>query len=252
MLKFDRASAIITRLGMIGDSMCKKFEVLGVQLDGYTAKEAMQEAIRYMETEPISTIEILAGPSVIELMETGDLREKLAQMDLLVVGDRTLLELSGLEERGLLREAETNLFVKMFLRYLKKDHRKVFLLSSNEERQKSLREYLERYYSGIEISGAEIVEDRPGVNDMIVNKINGAEIDCIISVLPSPLQEDFIGENKPVLDARIWMGLGEGMKSSWQKNNKKTLLQNFLVKFKLKSEMKKKEKEEQEQFGEKQ
>lgn len=252
MLKFDRASAIITRLGMIGDSMCKKFEVLGVQLDGYTAKEAMQEAIRYMETEPISTIEILAGPSVIELMETGELREKLAQMDLLVVGDRTLLELSGLEERGLLREAETNLFVKMFLRYLKKDHRKVFLLSSNEERQKSLREYLERYYSGIEISGAEIVEDRPGVNDMIVNKINGAEIDCIISVLPSPLQEDFIGENKPVLDARIWMGLGEGMKSSWQKNNKKTRLQNFLVKFKLKSEMKKKEKEEQEQFGEKQ
>ena len=90
------------------------------------------------------------------------------------------------------------------------------------------------------------------VNDMIVNKINGAEIDCIISVLPSPLQEDFIGENKPVLDARIWMGLGEGMKSSWQKNNKKTRLQNFLVKFKLKSEMKKKEKEEQEQFGEKQ
>ena len=252
MLKLDRASAIITRLGMIGDSMCKKFEVLGVQLDGYTAKEAMQEAIRYMETEPISTIEILAGPSVIELMETGDLREKLAQMDLLVVGDRTLLELSGLEERGLLREAETNLFVKMFLRYLKKDHRKVFLLSSNEERQKSLREYLERYYSGIEISGAEIVEDRPGVNDMIVNKINGAEIDCIISVLPSPLQEDFIGENKPVLDARIWMGLGEGMKSSWQKNYKKTRLQNFLVKFKLKSEMKKKEKEEQEQFGEKQ
>lgn len=84
---------------MIGDSMCEKFEVLGVQLDGYTAKEAMQEAIRYMETEPISTIEILAGSSVIELTETGDLREKIAQMDLLVVGDRTLLELSGVEDR---------------------------------------------------------------------------------------------------------------------------------------------------------
>ena len=252
MLKFGWGSAIIARLGMIGDSMCKKFEVLGVQLDGYTAKEAMQEAIRYMETEPISTIEILAGPSVIELTETGDLREKLAQMDLLVVGDRTLLELSGVEDRTLLREAETNLFVKMFLRYLKKDRRKVFLLSPNEERQESLREYLERYYSGIEISGAGIVEDRPGVNDMIVNKINGTEIDCIISVLPSPLQEDFIGENKPVLDARIWMGLGEGIKSSRQKNNKKTRLQNFLVKFKLKSEMKKKEKEQQEQSGEKQ
>ena len=76
-MKFGWGSAIIARLGMIGDSMCEKFEVLGVQLDGYTAKEAMQEAIRYMETEPISTIEILAGTSVIELTETGDLREKI-------------------------------------------------------------------------------------------------------------------------------------------------------------------------------
>ena len=49
-------SAIIARLGIIGDGMCEKIEVLGLQLDGFTAKEAMQEAIRYMETEPISTI----------------------------------------------------------------------------------------------------------------------------------------------------------------------------------------------------
>lgn len=139
MLKFGWGSAIIARLGMIGDSMCEKFEVLGVQLDGYTAKEAMQEAIRYMETEPISTIEILAGSSVIELTETGDLREKIAQMDLLVVGDRTLLELSGVEDRTLLREAETNLFVKMFLRYLKKDRRKVFLLAPGDDKQEILR-----------------------------------------------------------------------------------------------------------------
>ncbi len=252
MLKFSWGSAIIARLGMIGDSMCEKFEVLGVQLDGYTAKEAMQEAIRYMETEPISTIEILAGSSVIELTETGDLREKIAQMDLLVVGDRTLLELSGVEDRTLLREAETNLFVKMFLRYLKKDRRKVFLLAPGDDKQEILREYLERYYSGIEISGAEIVEDRPGVSDMIVNKINGAEIDCIISVLPSPLQEDFIGENKSVLDARIWVGLGEVIKNIQQKNNKKSRLQDFFVKFKLKSEIKRKEKEQQGQSGSKQ
>lgn len=249
MLKFDRASAIITRLGMIGDSMCKKFEVLGVQLDGYTAKEAMQEAIRYMETEPISTIEILAGTSVSELIETGEFREKLEKMDLLVVGDRTLLELSGIDDKSLLREAETNLFVKMFLRYLKKGRRKVFLLAPDEEQKEKFQSYLERYYSEIEISGSEIVEDRPGMNDMIVNKINGAETECVLSVLPSPLQENFIGENKPVLDARIWLGLGESIKNSHRKRNKKAKLQNFFIKFLLKSEIKKQEKEQQGQLG---
>lgn len=228
--------------------MYDKFEVLGIQLDGYTAKEAMQESIRFMETEPINTIEILAGASVIELMETGDLREKLTGMDLLVVGDRTLLELSGVQDRNILKEAETNLFLKMFLRYLKKGHRKVFLLAPDEGQKEALQNYLERCYSGIEISGAEVVEEKPGVSDMIVNKINGAETECILSVLPSPLQENFIGENKPVLDARIWFGLGESIKNSHRKSNRKTKLQEFFVKFLLKSEMKKQEKEQQGQY----
>ena len=57
-MQYVPRSAIIARLGIIGDGMCEKIEVLGLQLDGFTAKEAMQEAIRYMETEPISTIEI--------------------------------------------------------------------------------------------------------------------------------------------------------------------------------------------------
>lgn len=243
-MQYVPRSAIIARLGIIGDGMCEKIELLGLQLDGFTAKEAMQEAIRYMETEPISTIEILAGTSVVELTETGDLRDKLAQMELLIVGDRTLLELSGIEDRTLLKEAETHLFLKMFLRYLKKGNRKVFLLAPSEERMGKLRDYLARYYSGIEISGAEIVEDKPQVGDMIVNKINGAETECILSVLPSPQQENFIGENKAVLDARVWLGLGDGLSKSDAKKSTRGKIQNFFVKFMLKSEIKKKEKKQ--------
>ena len=82
------------------------------------------------------------------------------------------------------------------------------------------------------------------MSDMIVNKINGAETDCILSVLPSPLQENFIQENKPVLDAGVWMGLGEGIKTSRQKNDKKTRLLDFFVKFKLKSEIKRQGKDQ--------
>lgn len=108
--------------------MSEKIKVLGVLIDSLTAKAAMQEAIRYMETEPINTIEVLAGQAVIELVETGDLREKLEKMDLLVVGDKTLLELSNVEDRRLIREAETNLFLKMFMRYLDKGKKKFFFL----------------------------------------------------------------------------------------------------------------------------
>lgn len=237
--------AIIVRLGMIGDIMCEKITVLGVQIDGRTAKEAMQEAIRFMETEPINTIEILAGTSVIELVETGDLRDKLEKMELLVVGDRTLLELSGVEDPTLLKEAETNLFLKMFLRYLDKGKRKVFLLASDEEKLEKLRSYLEHYYSGLVISGAEAVSEKPGMDDMIVNKINGAETDCIVAALPSPFQENFIEKSAPALDARVWLGLGEGIRNTKTKGFRNGKLQNMLVKFLLKSEIKKNQKEQE-------
>ena len=41
----------------------------------------------------------------------------------------------------------------------------------------------------------------------IVNEINSASADVIFSILPSPLQEQFLTENKSKLDAKIWYGL---------------------------------------------
>ncbi|MFR7442548.1 MAG: WecB/TagA/CpsF family glycosyltransferase [Sellimonas intestinalis] len=178
---------------------------------------------------------------MVELTETGDLRDKLAQMELLIVGDRTLLELSGIEDRTLLKEAETHLFLKMFLRYLKKGTGKVFSACTKRgENGEASGLSGTRYYSGLRISGAEIVEDKPQVGDMIVNKINGAETECILSVLPSPQQENFIGENKAVLDARVWLGLGDGLSKSDAKKSTRGKIQNFFVKFMLKSEIKRK------------
>ncbi len=118
--------------------MCEKIEVLGLQLDGFTAKEAMQEAIRYMETEPISTIEILAGTSVVELTKTRRSARQACPDGASHCGRPDALELSGIEDRTLLKEAETHLFLKMFLRYLKKGNRKVFLLAPSEERMGKL------------------------------------------------------------------------------------------------------------------
>ena len=45
--------------------------------------------------------------------------------------------------------------------------------------------------------------------DMLVNAMNGGEIDCIIAALSAPLQEDFIIKNKNLLDVRIFLGIGK-------------------------------------------
>ena len=44
---------------------------------------------------------------------------------------------------------------------------------------------------------------------MLVNAINGSEVDCVLSALSVPLQEDFIAKNRNLLDARVWVGVGK-------------------------------------------
>ena len=45
--------------------------------------------------------------------------------------------------------------------------------------------------------------------DMLVNAINGAETDCVLSMLCSPLQEDFAAKNRALLNTRILFGMGK-------------------------------------------
>ena len=48
-------------------------------------------------------------------------------------------------------------------------------------------------------------------DDMLVNAINGGEVDCVISALEPPLQEDFIIQNRALLNTALWVGLGSEM-----------------------------------------
>lgn len=51
------------------------------------------------------------------------------------------------------------------------------------------------------------IEEKSNDFESVVNEINSASADVIFSILPSPLQEQFLTENKSKLDAKIWYGL---------------------------------------------
>ena len=61
----------------------------------------------------------------------------------------------------------------------------------------------------------------------IINEINSLEPDCILSVLPSPKQEEFIKDNKSYINARVWMGCGEVFGVVSSKSRKRNLLNFF-------------------------
>ena len=214
--------------------MNNKINVLELELHNDTAKEAMQKVMDYMRTDPLNIVEFISSDSLLLSKDDEVLRDNIAQSDLVLTVEKSFLELAGVTDRRRLQEAENGLLLKMILHYFHKNRSRVFL----EEDRTRLKDYFEGYYSGIDIVGTEIVSKDSSMDDMILNCINGVEAECVISVLPSPLQEAFVVRNKILLNARLWLGLGKKMKLPLNKREKKPV-RDFLIKLFLKREIEK-------------
>lgn len=58
-------------------------------------------------------------------------------------------------------------------------------MESEEEGQRFF-DYLQRYYEGVQVIGLAKVSAANRADDMLVNAMNGGEIDCIIAALSAP------------------------------------------------------------------
>ena len=105
--------------------MDSKINVLGIYIDNYTGKEAMKEAVGYMESDPVNIVELLTVDAVMDVDLQQETKEQLRSFDLVLAGDKTILEAADVEEKRCLQETENHLFMKMFLRYLHKNHKRV-------------------------------------------------------------------------------------------------------------------------------
>lgn len=188
--------------------MSNKISVLDIDIDNCSAKEAMKKTVEYMGTEPVNVIEMATVDGLMQMDNLQQLKEDVCNFDLVLAGDKTILEAADITDRRCLQETEGHVFLKMFMRYLHKNHKRVYLLVESEEEGQEFYEYLRRYYGGLQIIGMAKVSAQNRADDMLVNAINGGEVDCILAALNVPLQEEFIVKNKSLLDVRLWVGLG--------------------------------------------
>ena len=219
--------------------MNAKINVLDIEIDNCTAKEAMKKAVEYLASEPVNTIDLLTVDALMRQEEAAERRKIFDQLDLVLAGDGMILEAAGIESRKYLQETENQVFLRMFLRYLHKNHRRIYLLVESEEDGQELYDYLERAYGGIEIVGMAKVSAQNRADDMLVNAINGGEVDCVIAALSAPLQEDFIIRNRNLLDVRAFLGIGKSTLPVCRNSFVSGKLGQFLVKYIFKREIEK-------------
>lgn len=219
-----------------------KINVLDIDIDSCTAKEAMRRTMKYLESEPISIIEMVTADRLMQMDETPELKKDVRDFDLILAGDKAVLEAAEISDRRALQEVEGRIYLKMFLRYLHKNHKRLYLLVESEEEGQEFYNYFQNSYGGVQIIGLAKVSALNRADDMLVNAINGGETDCVIAALGAPLQEDFIVKNKSLLDTRIWLGIGKGTLAGRKSGNSQGRIAHFFEKYILKKELEKRKK----------
>ncbi len=112
-------------------------------------------------------------------------------------------------------ETERKLFVKLLHHWMHKNRVSVFLLTDNILSLQIIEQYIKVKYAGIRIVATATLDEDGMSDDKILNRINGAEADCVIVSLPKETEELFVEYNRMSLNSKLWLGLGS--RKEWPK-----------------------------------
>ena len=211
--------------------MADSIEVMGVVLDCLTAKEAMLRAMQFMENDLVDTIEILSMKDLMNGREDTEWQDLVDECGLVMPGEAEILKAAEAGGGNVERETGNHIFIKLFLKYLQKNQKKIFLLADTDEDLQHAADALRRYGRGIRLTGSGIIKPDDNREESVVNEINGTETDCILSVLGSPYQEQFVGRNRALLNAKVWLGCGAVFRDGYKARRPTGRVKHFFRKF---------------------
>ena len=189
--------------------MSDKIDVLGIRLDDCLAKDAIKTIMQYIKEETVSMVEVVTAETVMRMVRDGTESSRFCEMDLVLPGDKAVLETAEITDEKLLQEVYGKDFIRMLFQYLHKNAIGIFLLADTEEEVRGLETYFQKKYKHIKIKGMATVPEGIESDDMIINEINGTEAECIIANVVSGRQEAFICRCKNVLNVNLWVGISQ-------------------------------------------
>lgn len=188
--------------------MVEKIEIAGIQLDNITVQEALERVEGYWDNTVMNTVESISMELLVAAGEDEQLRWGIGSLDLRIPVDRELLRAAGVISPQRIRETVEQRFFVEFMKRLEQQARSVYLVGDTGAQMDVLKDFLKEYYEGLKVVGSQVLETCGGDVDRLVNEINTASPDVVLSVLPSPRQEYFLLENRSRMNACIWYGLG--------------------------------------------
>lgn len=218
--------------------MIKKIEIMGIELDNYTVREAVMQVETYLSDDILNTIESVSMHMLIEAESDLVVRGVLSSLDLAVIGEKEIIQAAGVETMQRMQETEENDFTYEFFKRIERNKRSVFLLGEEEHRLAAVKRELKGAFPKLVFAGEYALENCVGDFEAVINEMNAMTPDVIVSILSTPLQEHFFAEHRDKMSASIWYGMGEfGVHG--RKNGIGSFFRNRLHLGKLKNSMRK-------------
>lgn len=189
----------------------KEIQVLGIDLTDYNVKEAMKQVEEFYKGGPVSAIGLITSRGLLEAGATPGLEEWMKSLDLAVLYDEDILKATGNTNPARIKEVREDAFLNEFFRKLVKHKKKVFLLADNQTQLGVLTDIVLGYQERVRIVGTYALDELTADEDYLVNEINIATPDVIVSLLASPRREQFFKDNHMKMQASIWLMLKEGI-----------------------------------------
>lgn len=223
--------------------MIKEITVAGIKLNSYTALENLTQIGKRLDNNVFTTVEEIYMRTLLLAKEDEVVKDTIESLDVTVIAENGVWDAVG-ENTSLRRiEIEKREFFFQLMRILQRNKYSVFILGETVQEIAQSCEYIAEEFPRLNVIGTKALEECVGADEGIINDINMAAPDVVISVLPSPMQERFLAEHKAMMSTRLWYGIGEG-KIAGQKHSLKYMLLKKLRKHRLMNYVKDEEIEE--------
>ena len=191
--------------------MIKQIQILGMKFPNYSLRDELQLAQEALRSERLCMFLTMSMQSLMKVSSSDSEEEKsfVEQADLIVVEDPEILSAAGITSNQRIREASDHLFFAELMKRLQRGQQQIYFVASKNAALEKIKEILGERYEKLHIVGQYSIEEYPDDLDRMINEINSTAPDVILSVMPTPGQEEFLMKNRSKLLAKLWYGLGE-------------------------------------------
>lgn len=189
--------------------MIKKINVLGMELDNYTVREAILQVDTYMNSSMLNIIETVSMQRILYAADNPMVYGFLNKVDLAIIEDAAILQETGNYSAQLVREIRTHDFLQEILKRIVRSQKKVFLIAMTQKEIAEFTADLRERAPSIIVEKSYAIEECTGDMDAVVNEINAATPDVVLSAMTTPYEEEFLLSRKEKICGSVWFGMGE-------------------------------------------